>query len=62
MEKKEQFYKCKKCEDEIYWNTHKKYIKCKCGALTVDGCEDYVRIIGNEEDHQEIMKTVDTNQ
>ena len=30
--KKEIHYRCKKCGDEIYWNTHKKMIMCKCKA------------------------------
>ena len=54
--KKEVYWKCKKCGDEIYWNTHKQLIHCKCGALGVDGCEDYVRLLGDEENHKEIMK------
>ena len=29
---------------------------CKCGALGVDGCEFYVRLIGNEADREEIKK------
>lgn len=54
--KKEIHFKCKKCGDEIYWNTHKKMIHCKCGALGVDGCEYYVRTIGNEVDREIIKK------
>ena len=29
---------------------------CKCRALGVDGCEFYVRLIGNEADREEIKK------
>lgn len=54
--KKEFYYKCKKCGTEIYWNTHKKYTQCSCGVLAVDGCEYYVRVIGNKEDYKEIKK------
>ena len=54
--KTETYYKCKKCGEEIYWNTHKNLTTCKCGALAVDGCEDYVRLIGNEEDRETITK------
>ena len=54
--KKETYFKCKKCGDEIYWNTHKKLTYCKCGALGVDGCEDHVRLIGDEKNHEEIKK------
>ncbi|OGL66175.1 hypothetical protein A3B21_00470 [Candidatus Uhrbacteria bacterium RIFCSPLOWO2_01_FULL_47_24] len=54
--KGETYYKCTHCGDEIYWNTHKKMIMCKCGALGVDGCEFYVRLIGDEADREEIKK------
>lgn len=54
--KKEAYFKCKKCGDEIYWNTHKKMAYCKCGAVAVDGCEDYIRLIGNKSDYEGIKK------
>lgn len=53
---KEIYYKCRKCRDEIYYNTKKQLICCKCGALGVDGCEDYVRLLGNEVDREEIKR------
>ncbi len=49
-------YKCRKCGDEIYWNTSKKMVHCKCGALKVDGCEFYVRVIGDEADLEEVKR------
>jgi hypothetical protein len=52
----ETYIKCNKCGDEIYGNTHKKMTTCKCGAIEVDGCEDYVRVIGKAEDYEEIKK------
>ena len=54
--KKEIYFKCKKCGDEIYWNTNKQMIHCKYGALGVDGCEDYVRLLGDEKNHEEVMR------
>ena len=54
--KKETYWRCKKCGDEIYWNTNKQMIYCKCGALGVDGCEFYVRLIGNKTDRKEVKK------
>ncbi|MFH1284148.1 MAG: GIY-YIG nuclease family protein [Candidatus Peregrinibacteria bacterium] len=39
--KNEVHWRCKKCGDEIYWNTYKSMTYCKCGALGVDGCEFY---------------------
>ena len=50
------YYKCNHCGDEIFWNTHKKLIRCKCGKIYVDGCEDYIRIGGNKEDCKVINK------
>ncbi|MEI6304513.1 MAG: hypothetical protein WCP09_00635 [Candidatus Taylorbacteria bacterium] len=52
----ETYIKCKKCGDEIYWNTHKKMTSCKCGAIDVDGCEDYVRVIGGKDNYEEMKK------
>jgi len=54
--KKEIHYRCKKCGDEIYWNTHKKLTHCNCKKISVDGCEDYVRVGGNEGDYKVIKK------
>jgi len=54
--KQETYYKCTHCGDEIYWNTHKSMTYCKCGALGVDGCEFYLRLIGNEADREEVKK------
>ena len=60
------YYKCTAClpavalakegEDEIFWNTHKKLIECKCKKMWVDGCEDYVRVGGSEGDYKVIHK------
>ena len=56
------------CGDEIFWNTHKKFIypvrgatlsngaSCTCKKIWVDGCEDYIRIGGKEEDRKVIKK------
>ena len=54
--KKESYWRCKKCGDEIFWNTHKKFVECKCKAIYVDGCEDYVRVGGNKRDYEVIHK------
>jgi len=53
---KEMYVRCTHCGDEIYWNTHKKLIKCRCKATYVDGCEDYVRVGGNQGDYEIIHK------
>ena len=54
--KKEAYYKCVHCKDEIYWNTHKKLTYCKCGAMGVDGCEYYVRLLGEKKDYKEVLR------
>ena len=54
--KKEIYYKCTHCGDEIYWNTHKNLTFCKCERIAIDGCEFYVRINGNEGDFRIIKK------
>lgn len=53
---KETYYQCIHCKDKIFWNTHKKMTFCGCGAIYVDGCEDYVRIGGDEKDFRMIKK------
>ena len=54
--KTDTYYKCKKCGDEIFWNTRKEYISCTCGKLAVDGCEYYVRLMGREEDREMVTR------
>jgi len=41
------YFQCKKCNTKILPDTNKKMISCKCGAMAIDGCEFYTRIIGN---------------
>ena len=56
--KKETYYKCAHCKDEIFWNTNKKVTFCKCKKIWVDGCEDYIRIGGDRDkgDYEVINK------
>ena len=54
--KKETYYKCTHCGDEIFWNTNKRLVSCRCGKIYVDGCEFYVRIGGDEKDYKVIKK------
>jgi len=54
--KKQTYYKYIHCDDEIYWNTHKSMTYCKCKKIAIDGCEYYVRIIGNDVDYKIIKK------
>lgn len=54
--KKEACVKCKKCGDEIFSNTRKKMTYCKCESVAVDGCEYYIRIIGDKDNYKTIYK------
>jgi len=47
---------CKKCCTEISAITKGNLTPCKCGAISVDGSKDLVRVIGNPEDYEEIQK------
>ena len=58
MEKKEEIInnkiKCKKCGDIIESKSTNDYKKCSCGTVAVDGGNDYLKMIGNEEDYEEL--------
>ncbi len=59
MSKKETqkiYCKCKTCGDEIYSDTKKVMTWCSCGAMGVDGCEGYIRIIGDNKNAELIEK------
>lgn len=42
--------KCRKCGDIIESVTRHDFVTCKCGAISVDGGQDYFRRCGNPED------------
>lgn len=48
-ESKKIYCKCKTCGDEIFSDTNKVMIGCSCGAMEIDGCEGYIRIIGDKD-------------
>lgn len=41
---------CKKCGQSIYSATIHDFKTCKCGAVSVDGGQDYLRRVGKRED------------
>jgi len=53
---KETCIKCKKCGTEVLAITKGNLTPCKCGAISVDGSKDLVRVVGNPEDYEEIQK------
>jgi len=58
---KQTFIKCKKCGDEIFGDTKKKMTYCKCKKIWVDGCEDYIRIGGDEKDYKITIKNMNSD-
>jgi len=52
----ETYIKCKRCGTEILSITHSNLTPCKCGATSVDGSKELVRVIGKPEDYEEIKK------
>ncbi|MCX6789571.1 MAG: hypothetical protein NTZ42_03110 [Candidatus Gribaldobacteria bacterium] len=58
--KKDTYFKCPQCGNEIFWNTRKQMVFCQCGALGVDGCEYYVRLVGDGKDRKEVIKIAKT--
>lgn len=48
--------KCRLCNTVIEGDGKGTYITCKCKAIAVDETPYYWRIIGNEEDFEEIVE------
>ena len=49
--------RCKKCNTEIESKDVHEFKYCKCGAVAVDGGQEYLRRIGNPEDIEDISET-----
>lgn len=50
--------RCKKCGDLIWSSDVHDMVWCKCGAIAIDGGEDYCKVSGNLED-MESIKPID---
>jgi hypothetical protein len=51
--------RCLKCQDVIQSTHVHDFVRCKCGAIFVDGGSDYLRMgypPGNPEDHLELLE------
>lgn len=48
--------KCKKCGDVIESKSVHDFKFCKCGAVAVDGGQDYLKRCGNREDWEELSE------
>jgi len=46
--------RCNNCADIISSRYPGEYVTCKCGCISVDQTEYYMRISGNEEDYCEV--------
>lgn len=42
--------KCAKCGDVVESKHRHDFVRCKCGAIAVDGGNDYHRCVGNPDD------------
>ena len=49
--------KCKKCADVIESKYRHDFVTCICGAISVDGGNDYFKRVGNPEDFEEMNDT-----
>ena len=38
---------CNKCDDFIFSKTRHDFVTCKCGAISVDGGQNYLRRVGD---------------
>lgn len=48
--------KCGKCGDVIVSKFRHDFVQCQCGAIAVDGGNDYIRRIGDPSDFIEVTE------
>ena len=48
---------CKHCGEIIESTSVHNFVTCKCGKVSVDGGQDYLRRCGNKEDYIELSIT-----
>lgn len=51
--------KCLKCGDEIYSAHVHDFKTCGCGAVSVDGGQQYLRWLGNPKDYEDMSIEID---
>ena len=56
------YFECLKCGDRIYYDTGKKMTPCKCGAIEIDGCEFYSRLITSPGVGSEAYRSIDIDE
>jgi len=47
---------CRKCKDIIESKHVHDFVTCKCGAISVDGGQDYIKRSGNPKDFMEVKE------
>ena len=47
--------RCRNCGDVIESNFRHDFVSCRCGAISVDGGQDYMRRCGNPEDFEDVQ-------
>ena len=50
---------CRKCKDFIFSRHVHDFVTCKCGAISVDGGQDYLRRVGDPADFIESSFSLD---
>lgn len=47
--------RCRKCDDVIFSRDVHNFVTCYCGAVSVDGGQDYLRRVGDQYEDQSIV-------
>jgi hypothetical protein len=50
---------CVRCGDEPYSANRHDFRPCQCGAVSVDGGQDYLRRLGSHDDYVEMSVAID---
>lgn len=50
---------CRKCGDFIFSRHRHDFVTCKCGVISVDGGQEYLRRVGNDADFIESSFSLD---
>jgi len=54
--------KCRKCDDTIISKHRHDFVRCKCGAIAVDGGTDYLKRTGGIENCIELSEYVEDDE
>lgn len=48
--------RCRKCKTVVESKYRHDFVTCECGAISVDGGNDYFRRVGNPEDFEAVKE------